>query len=291
MDFEQYLQLVDSKVPDIMSLYEYEIRHLEENTTSKNRYLDEEKPNVANDYVWSQKMYLELSRNTQAATGEDPNDYLVTEGGKALSAEAAYERYIIGVEKIQSEPSCLDVTNMVYWKASSSKADRPIGNITDANPATFWQSDGFLPHIIEAHSVKKLSLTSINMFFSLTMDESYSPYLIKVYAGNGLLDLTLIRTLEVLNVNGWVSFRFGPGSESSDTLECQYLKFIIYTNHQNGKDTHLRGIRLLNKRNTNNKLKNRTPSVVEEHSGSLYHGENIRSSANPFPFDEHSLIR
>ncbi|OEJ80859.1 Anaphase-promoting complex subunit DOC1 [Hanseniaspora osmophila] len=291
MDYEQYLQLVDAKVPDIMSLYEYELKRLKENTTSNVRYLDEDKPNVAHDYVWSMDMYSELSQDAQLTTGDDPNEYIVTEGGKALSAEAAYERYMIGIKKIQNESSCLDVTNMVYWKASSSKADRPIDNIADSNPATFWQSDGFLPHIIEAHSAKKLSLISIDMFFSLTMDESYSPYLIKVYAGNSLLDLTFIRTMEVLNVNGWVSFRFSSNSGNSNTLECQHLKFIIYTNHQNGKDTHLRGIRLLAKKNTNNGLEDKALSFTGEQSRFLSQSNGVGSSTDNLPFDEHLLIR
>lgn len=50
--------------------------------------------------------------------------------------------------------------------------------------------------------------------------------------------------LEVRNVNGWVALRFLDNREDDQLLKCQFIRLLFPVNHENGKDTHLRGIRL-----------------------------------------------
>lgn len=169
----------------------------------------------------------------------------------------------------------VDITSLGKWKASSEREENPISNILDNNIQTYWQSDGFLPHSIDVEFDRITKLNNILLFFSNKMDQSYSPYFIKIYGGTHDFDMVLLRSLVIKNVEGWINLFFysdclenkihvNEDSRSYNSLNTGYiynppidvkiLKFTIFTNQQKGKDSHLRFIRLIQDNNINNEL-------------------------------------
>ncbi|SCU88026.1 LANO_0D00848g1_1 [Lachancea nothofagi CBS 11611] len=159
------------------------------------------------------------------------------------TAEAYLARFGQGLQQLDLR-NLINITNLAFWKASSQKDGNPISHALDDNAQNFWQSDGAQPHSIEASFSKRVEIVQLAFFLSLAIDESYTPQILKVYAGHSSSDSTLYKTLDVRNVNGWVVLTFADNRPQDKLLKCQYLRIDIPVNHENGKDTHLRGIRV-----------------------------------------------
>ncbi|AET38306.1 anaphase promoting complex subunit DOC1 Ecym_2591 [Eremothecium cymbalariae DBVPG len=160
-----------------------------------------------------------------------------------INSELFLMKYTQGLQMLENQ-GYVDITSLAYWKPSSFKAGYPIENALDDNPGTFWQSDGSQPHTIDVFFSKRVDIIQLAMYFSLFIDESYTSETIRLYAGHSPSDATYYKTLEVRNVNGWVKFTFEDNRPSDGLLKCQFLRIEVVTNHENGKDTHLRGIRM-----------------------------------------------
>lgn len=161
----------------------------------------------------------------------------------AMTVEKLATRFTQGLQLFDYE-NMTDVGHLAHWKASSSKPGNPIENALDDDPETFWQSDGSQPHQIEVYFSRRMSIVQLVLYFSLIADESYTPRFVSIYAGYSRSDALFYKSLEVRNVNGWVSLTFQDNRPHDKLLKCQYLKFVFPANHENGKDTHLRGIRV-----------------------------------------------
>ncbi|OBA27122.1 galactose-binding like protein, partial [Hanseniaspora valbyensis NRRL Y-1626] len=140
----------------------------------------------------------------------------------------------------------IDLTSLGTWVASSEKEENSIKNVLNNDINTYWQSDGFLPHSIEVKFDKLTKLNNILMFFSNKMDQSYSPNFIKIYGGTHELDMTLLKSLKIKNVEGWINLFFYSDSYIyNPPIDIKILKINIFSNQQKGKDSHLRFVRLI----------------------------------------------
>lgn len=164
-------------------------------------------------------------------------------GDEEITSELFVMKYTQGLQKLENQ-GFVDITNLAYWKASSYKLGNPIQHALDDNPQTYWQSDGSQPHHIDIHFSKRVEVIRIALYFSLFIDESYTPQKLKLYVGHSLSDATLYKIIEVKNVNGWALLTFEDNRPWDDLLKCHFLRLAIVSNHENGKDTHLRGIRI-----------------------------------------------
>lgn len=173
-------------------------------------------------------------------TGTNSN---LTHESEAIDPAIFTSKYTQGVRILENQ-GYTNISHLAFWKASSHKADNPIEQALDDNPNTFWQSDGSQPHFIDVRFSKRVEIIQLAIYFSLFIDESYTPEIINLYAGNNLSDATFYKTIEVRNVNGWVIFTFEDNRPWDKLLKCHFLRLEITTNHENGKDTHLRGIRI-----------------------------------------------
>lgn len=160
-----------------------------------------------------------------------------------MTAEKLATRFLQGLQLFDSD-STHNVNHLAHWKPSSFKVGNSIDNALDDNPETFWQSDGIQPHQLDISFSKRIEIVLIAFYFSLIADESYTPRLVKIYVGHGPSDALFYKTLEVRNVNGWVALTFEDNRRSDSLLKCQFIKIVFPVNHENGKDTHLRGIRI-----------------------------------------------
>jgi len=158
---------------------------------------------------------------------------------------------------------------------SSSKPGCGIAALRDPSPNQFWQSDGPQPHYLNIHFFKIVSIVGIRLYLDFGADESYTPTRIQFLAGMGRNDLVAFSIMELEQPRGWIEVDMsGVGSEETDldsaydsssaadedadgdgerhgggrrrvpVLRAMLVQVRILENHQNGKDTHLRGLQI-----------------------------------------------
>lgn len=200
---------------------------------------------------------------------KDPNIHYVSKMQSLEDAEEQeetlekyFKQYSSELEYLEQQ-GFVNLTKLAFWKASSFKVGNPIANAIDDDPTTFWQSDGVQPHKIDISFSKRVDVVQLALYFCLITDESYTPELIKIYAGFSKSDASLYRTLEIKNVNGWVIITFKGNRPQDDLLRCRFIQIQILSNHENGKDSHLRGIRIFGNSATQKKTINAGNQALE----------------------------
>lgn len=110
-----------------------------------------------------------------------------------------------------------DLTPLAIWRVSSAKPGNGVEQLLDNNNETYWQSDGPQPHTISAQFIFKASISEVHIYLNYEKDESYTPAMVSVHAGNNTHDLHLVRRLRRLrNPVGWVRIPLG---ESADIMD------------------------------------------------------------------------
>ncbi|KAI0782290.1 galactose-binding domain-like protein [Abortiporus biennis] len=142
-----------------------------------------------------------------------------------------------------------DIGYMAKWSVSSYKFGFGPECLRDGDPDTFWHSDGPQPHFIIIEFPRKVAIQKLSLYLSFPQDDSYTPATVAVRAGTGPSDLQDVRAVTLDKPDGWLTF--DVSSEPSDDGEgykpvhAYVLQVIILANHMNGKDTHVRGLRVL----------------------------------------------
>jgi len=89
----------------------------------------------------------------------------------------------------------------------------------------------------------------LSVHLSYPQDDSYTPATLAIRAGTGLSDLQDVRVISLEKPDGWITFDVSAApNEDNDGLTPIYayvLQVIILANHMSGKDTHVRGLRVL----------------------------------------------
>lgn len=188
-----------------------------------------------------------------------------------------------------------DLTSLANWSVSTAKAGNGVEQLLDGDAKTYWQSDsqhdGQQPHTIVAQFMFKVKIAEIGLYLDYQADESYTPAIVTVRAGNSYNDLKVVRRCRKLNdPRGWVCIPMGDivdeydewSEEESDgedmgddqvarerrngerrrrrrermeerrrkagdacVTKAFMLQIIIHCNHQNGRDSHVRMVRVL----------------------------------------------
>jgi hypothetical protein len=139
-----------------------------------------------------------------------------------------------------------EIGNLASWTVSTCKPGCGVQALRDDDTNLFWQSDGPQPHHINIHFSRFVSIISIRIFLDFESDESYTPTRIVLLAGTGYHDLIAFSTLEFQQPKGWIDVPLegvGGGSDGN-TLRAFLVQVKIVENHQNGKDTHVRGLKI-----------------------------------------------
>lgn len=108
------------------------------------------------------------------------------------------------------------------------------------------RSDGPQPHHLNIHFSRLVSILSIRIFLDFEQDESYTPTRISLLAGTGYHDLLPFAQLEFAQPKGWIDvpLEHVGGGEEGKMLRTFLIQVKIIENHQNGKDTHVRGLKV-----------------------------------------------
>ena len=109
-----------------------------------------------------------------------------------------------------------------------------------------FRSDGPQPHILNIHFVKMVNITIIRIHLDFSLDESYTPTRILFLAGTSYHDLIEFSELAFDQPKGWVDVDLTGvgGGPDKNTLRAFIVQMKILENHQNGKDTHVRGVKI-----------------------------------------------
>jgi anaphase-promoting complex subunit 10 len=107
---------------------------------------------------------------------------------------------------------------------------------------TYWQSNGKLPHLINIQFRRKTVVRDLCIYIDYRLDESYTPDRISVRAGTHFNDLQEVEVVKLNEPCGWV--RIMTKNINDSPLKTYMLQIAVITNHKNGKDTHIRQIKV-----------------------------------------------
>ncbi|KAG6015835.1 hypothetical protein E4U43_004705 [Claviceps pusilla] len=139
-----------------------------------------------------------------------------------------------------------EISNLGRFTVSSHKPGSGVEELRSEDLKLFWQSDGPQPHKLTVYFVKRVGIRDIRFFVDYNEDESYTPTKIIFKSGTSENNLIEFATMVLENPAGWQQVPIaGTGGEpDGNTLVSYVLQMQILENHQNGKDTHLRGIKI-----------------------------------------------
>ncbi|KAF7295149.1 Anaphase-promoting complex subunit 10 [Mycena indigotica] len=160
-----------------------------------------------------------------------------------------------------------DISSRGKWSVSSFKFGFGAECLCDGDPDTFWQyvfntfgalpklksllrsSDGPQPHFVTIEFPSKVAIQKLCIYLSHPQDDSYTPSALAIRAGTGPSDLQDVRMVTFDRPDGWITFDVSSESaEEGDGLKPVFayvLQVIVVANHMGGKDTHVRGLRVL----------------------------------------------
>ena len=102
---------------------------------------------------------------------------------------------------------------------------------------TFWQSDAIPPHFIIAQFSKKTYVAKLSIHINVQIDETYTPVEIAIHAGDDPNMMNEVCKEQIPpEVTTWTDINID--------VSTIFLKIEILKNHQGGKDTRIRQIKL-----------------------------------------------
>ncbi|TVY37679.1 Anaphase-promoting complex subunit [Lachnellula occidentalis] len=191
---------------------------------------------------------IEFGEDSNDVGGEDDDDQEDEDEDEDVEEEGEIEEVPMEVDT-PFNPAALglkEIGNLASWTVSSCKPGCGVEALRDDDTNLFWQSDGPQPHHLNIHFSRLVSILSIRIFLDFRADESYTPTRITLLAGTGYHDLIPFSALEFEKPIGWIDVPLDHvgGGEDGRTLRAFLVQVKIVENHQNGKDTHVRGLKV-----------------------------------------------
>ena len=146
---------------------------------------------------------------------------------------------------------CRELGSDAVFTISSSKPGNGVEQLRDNNLETYWQSDGSFPHFINIQFLRKTTIKKLCLYLDYTLDESYTAKKISISSGTCMHDLMDTKTVELNEPTGWVVIPLYDPSYSNDSqnggqyLRAHLIQLKVLSMHQNGRDTHIRQIKIL----------------------------------------------
>ncbi|CAN8104593.1 unnamed protein product [Discula destructiva] len=154
-----------------------------------------------------------------------------------------------GVPKPAFNPIALglkEINGLAHFRVSSYKPGNGVEELVNDDIDRYWQSDGVQPHRLTVYFVKRVEIRALRFYVDYTQDESYTPTKIHWLAGTSLHDLHTFGRSDLSNPAGWIDVPLigAGGGEDGNSLLAYVVQAQIMENHQNGKDTHIRGVKI-----------------------------------------------
>ncbi|KAI8542479.1 hypothetical protein RHMOL_Rhmol08G0140900 [Rhododendron molle] len=140
-----------------------------------------------------------------------------------------------------------EMAKKAAWSVSSCKPGNGVTSLRDDNLDTYWQSDGAQPHLVNIQFQKKVKLQVgilVVLYVDFKLDESYTPSKISIRAGDGFQNLKEIKSVELVKPTGWVYISLSGNDPRETFVNTFMLQIAVLSNHLNGRDTHVRQIKV-----------------------------------------------
>ncbi|KAK2165225.1 hypothetical protein LSH36_53g05032 [Paralvinella palmiformis] len=144
--------------------------------------------------------------------------------------------------KGEREGKLREVGNQAVWSLSSCKPGFGVDQLRDGSLDTYWQSDGPQPHLVNIQFRRKMTIQDIGIYADFKTDESYTPNRISIRVGNHFNDLTEVEQVDLNEPNGWVMIPVLDIHQRP--VRSFMIQIAVLSNHQNGRDTHMRQIKI-----------------------------------------------
>uniref|UniRef100_A0A914HEU4 Anaphase-promoting complex subunit 10 n=1 Tax=Globodera rostochiensis TaxID=31243 RepID=A0A914HEU4_GLORO len=146
-----------------------------------------------------------------------------------------------------------DISGDAVWTLSSCKEGLGVHQLLNDREDTYC--DGLQPHTITIEFQRKTEVNFLLMHLDYKLDESYTPSKIQVQTGASVLELDEPKSVSFSEPSGWqlIDLR-NAGKRSSHVF---VIVIQIIQNHQNGRDTHIRGLRVLGSSNSHTNMNRR----------------------------------
>uniref|UniRef100_A0A3P9MMH7 Anaphase-promoting complex subunit 10 n=1 Tax=Oryzias latipes TaxID=8090 RepID=A0A3P9MMH7_ORYLA len=118
-----------------------------------------------------------------------------------------------------------------------------VDQLRDDNLETYWQSDGSQPHLVNIQFRRRTTVKMLCIYADYKSDESYTPSKISVRVGNNFHNLQEIRQLEMVEPSGWIHISL-LNQRTNEPISTFMIQIAVLANHQNGRDTHMRQIKV-----------------------------------------------
>ncbi|XP_008576155.1 PREDICTED: anaphase-promoting complex subunit 10-like, partial [Galeopterus variegatus] len=89
---------------------------------------------------------------------------------------------------------------------------------------------------------RKTTVKTLCIYADYKSDESYTPSKISVRVGNNFHNLQEIRQLELVEPSGWIHVPLTDNHKKP--TRTFMIQIAVLANHQNGRDTHMRQIKI-----------------------------------------------
>jgi len=167
-------------------------------------------------------------------------------GPSVLPMTASGGRYRTGedVDPLLDERTGLirEVGCQAIWSLSSCKPGYGVDQLRDRSLDNYWQSDGQLPHLVNIQFRRKMTIRDVCVYTDFKLDESYTPSKISIRCGTHFNDLQEVELVEFNEPSGWVQIFLKDIRDRP--IRTFMIQLAVLSNHQNGRDTHLRQIRI-----------------------------------------------
>ncbi|KAF3070712.1 Anaphase-promoting complex subunit 10 [Daldinia childiae] len=167
--------------------------------------------------------------------GDEIDQEELDEDDEGHDEDAAFDASLVGLKEI---------SNLASFTVSSYKPGCGVKELRDDDVNQFWQSDGLQPHRLNIHFIKRVEIRKFRLYLDYELDESYTPTKLQITAGfspNMNIPYTI---MEFNQPKGWVDVPINGagGGHDGNSLCCWFIRVTVLENHQNGKDTHMRGV-------------------------------------------------
>lgn len=141
-----------------------------------------------------------------------------------------------------------EVGSQAVWSLSTCKPGFGVENLRDNSLDSYWQSDGPQPHFINIQFKRRTVVSHLYIYTDFKQDESYTPFRVAIRAGSNFHDLRDVDCRDISEPSGWIRFALndavGGKCDASAPLAAHLVQLVVLSNHQNGRDSHLRQVRV-----------------------------------------------
>jgi len=187
-----------------------------------------------------------------------------------------------------TNPNLREIGHEAVWSLSSCKPGNGVTQLMDCSTDTYWQSDGAQPHLINIHFGKRKAICEVAFYLDYILDESYTPKKIGIKSGTTFHDLEEIKVVEMNEPTGWVSVPLHAKADPLDDriheydddlslnkrrheeremrlrsrpLRTNLIQICILSMAQNGRDTHVRQVKVFSPRTGGDSAPMKAPST------------------------------